>query len=73
MFASRAAFVLAAWGGFPKVMLLDGGFKKWVADGMNVEEGEVAKGTDIALNFAKKLSKVTSFEEVCEVVKSNAS
>ena len=63
IWATRAAYVLSAWGA-PDVRILDGGLKFWQAEGLPVESGDVAPSNDTNHNFAAQPSGVTSFENV---------
>ena len=65
-FASRAAFMLKAYG-HPKVYILDGNFAKWQKEGRAIESS--GSDADFAANFAYTLNSdnMLSYERIKEV------
>ena len=60
-FATRAAYVLKAWG-FDNVKILDGGLKNW--GDRPTESGESHKGSGTNFNVHFRLELVSTFEDI---------
>jgi len=63
-FSHRAAFMLKSFG-HPNVRVLDGGFKKWTAEGGEVHQAPVASPADY--DYSLSSGSVMGFEEVKQI------